>query len=162
MNILFIQTGGTIDKDYPTRGLAYEFIIAEPATGRILEKINPSFSHRSIELLKKDSSDLTHDDRLLIKKTCEETTETHIVITHGTDTMKDTAQVLDSIEDKVIVITGSMRPERFGNTDADFNIGVAVGALSSMKPGVYIAMSGLVLPWRELHKDYDKGIFTEN
>lgn len=162
MNILLIQTGGTIDKDYPSSGLAYEFIIAEPAAQRIIDKVNPSFTHRTIELLKKDSSDITHEDRLLIREACEKASERHIIITHGTDTMTDTAQVIDGIDGKIIVITGSMRPERFSNSDADFNLGMAVGALHTLSPGVYIAMSGRVLPWRSLHKDYDEGQFIES
>jgi L-asparaginase len=162
MKILFIQTGGTIDKDYPTTGQAYEFVITEPASARIITKVNPSFDHRTIELVKKDSTDLTHEDKQLIKLTCHNAPEDHIVITHGTDTMSDTAQVLDDLRGKIIVLTGSMRPERFGNTDADFNLGTAVGALSALQPGVYIAMSGQVLPWRQVHKDYDQGKFVQD
>ena len=161
MNILFIQTGGTIDKDYPTEGVAYDFIIAKPAFDRILNIVNPSFEYRSLELLKKDSTDLTNEDRELIKKTCQEASEDYIVLTHGTDTMADTACMLDEIKGKTIVITGSMRPERFANSDASFNIGTAVGALPALKPGVYLAMSGRVLPWRSLHKDYTQGKFVE-
>jgi len=162
MDILVIQTGGTIDKDYPPQGLSYDFVINQPAAERIFTKVNPSFGHRTIELLKKDSSDLTHEDRLLIRQTCEKSEEKYIIITHGTDTITDTAQAIDIIEDKIIVLTGSMRPQRFGNTDADFNLGTAIGALSALQPGVYIAMSGRVLPWRRLHKDYDHSQFIES
>src|SRR5258708_5386062 len=150
MGLLFIQTGGTIDKDYPTIGKAYAFEIANPAVERILKVVNPSFEYRCIELLKKDSTDITEDDRNLIVKTCSEAAEDKIIITHGTDTMVETASALSKIENKVIVITGSMRPERFTESDASFNVGTAVAALSLAKPGVYIAMIGQVLPWAHI------------
>ncbi len=162
MNILFIQAGGTIDKDYPTHGVAYSFEIAEPASERILELANPSFVHRTIELLKKDSTDITHEDRQLLLKTCLAADESFVIITHGTDTMADTASALSEIQHKTIVITGSMRPERFVNSDAAFNLGVAVGALEVLKPGVYVAMSGRVLPWDHVSKDYEQAKFVEN
>lgn len=162
MNVLLIQTGGTIDKDYSAHGLANDFIIAEPTAERVINKVNPSFAYKTLDLLKKDSSDLTHDDRLLIKQACENADEKLIIITHGTDTMTDTAQAIDGITDKIIVITGAMRPERFSNSDADFNLGTAVGALNVLEPGVYIAMSGRVLPWHLIHKDYEQGQFIED
>jgi L-asparaginase len=161
MQVLFIQTGGTIDKDYPTQGVAYAFEIATPAVERILKVVNPSFTYRCVELLKKDSTDISDEDRALIATTCQNAKEDKIVITHGTDTMVNTARVLSSIKNKVIVITGSMRPERFSESDAHFNVGTAVAALSLAKPGVYIAMSGQVLPWDRIDKNYDLGYFVE-
>ncbi len=159
-SILLIQTGGTIDKDYPTRGRSYAFEIASPAIVRILETVNPSFDYRCIELLKKDSTDLTDQDRELIALTCRDAAEDLIIITHGTDTMRDTARILSTIKDKTIVITGSMRPERFAESDAGFNVGSAVAALTLADRGVYIAMSGHVLPWDKITKNYDKGHFA--
>lgn len=163
MTVLFIQTGGTIDKDYPTIGKSYAFEIARPAVERILNVINPSFEYRITELLKKDSIDITDEERELIAKTCKEAEEEKIIITHGTDTMVNTARVLAEagIRDKVIVITGSMRPERFFESDASFNVGSAVAALSLAKPGVYIAMSGQVQPWNRIRKNYDAGHFVK-
>jgi L-asparaginase len=162
MNILCIQTGGTIDKNYPQHGVAYNFEIADPAVNRILELINPSFTYRALELLKKDSTDITDEDRQLIHEACVNAEEKYIIITHGTDTMVDTARALSDIENKVIVITGSMRPERFVNSDAAFNIGTAVGALGIAKDGVYVAMSGRVLLWDKVTKDYAQSKFVEN
>lgn len=161
MNVLFVQTGGTIDKDYPAQGKAYAFEIASPAVMRILEVVNPSFTYRCIELLKKDSTEITDEDRALIVKTCQESAEDKIIITHGTDTMVDTAKALSSLSDRTIVITGSMTPERFIASDASFNVGSAVAALSLADPGVYIAMSGQVLLWDKISKDYDKGRFIK-
>jgi L-asparaginase len=160
MNVLFVQTGGTIDKDYPTQGTAYAFEIARPAAERILKVVNPSFTYRFVELLKKDSSDITDEDRELILKTCEDASENKIIVTHGTDTMVETARVLSSIKDKIIVITGSMKPERFIESDASFNLGSAIAALSLAEPGIYIAMSGRVLPWNKATKDFDQGQFV--
>lgn len=159
-NILFIQTGGTIDKDYPTGKAAYAFEIAEPAVGRILKKIKPTFEYRIVELLKKDSTDLTDDDRKLILETCAGATEQYIVITHGTDTMRQTAAFVNGLEGKTVIITGSMRPERLVESDADFNLGTAIGAIGHLPTGIYIAMSGQVLPWDKTEKDYARGQFV--
>lgn len=160
MKILFIQTGGTIDKDYPKVVKAYHFEICEPAVGRILQKIKPAFEYDVISILKKDSMDLTDEDRQLILKTCLEASAKKILITHGTDTMVETARVLSEITDKAIILTGSARPERFANTDADVNVGTALGALNLAENGVYIAMNGRVYPWDKVQKDQSTGQFV--
>lgn len=160
MKILFIQTGGTIDKDYPKLVKAYHFEICDPAVTRILEKIKPVFDYDILSLLKKDSMDLTDEDRQLILETCKKTAYNKILITHGTDTMVETAKVLSEIQDKAIVLTGSARPERFGNTDADVNVGTALGALNLLENGVYIAMNGCIYPWNDVKKDQETGRFV--
>lgn len=145
MHITFIQTGGTIDKDYPVgdNNHGYSFEITAPAVDRVLKKINPDdFYYEIIECLKKDSLDITDADRQKIKDTCIETKNDKIIITHGTDTMVQTARFLSDIADKTIILTGAMRPEKFIDSDADFNIGVAVGALNCLPNGVYVAMHG--------------------
>lgn len=162
MQILFIQTGGTIDKDYPTHGKSYAFEIASPAIERIMKTVRPSFSWRSLELLKKDSSDITDDDRQTILQACRDAPEKHIIITHGTDTMHETSQILATLTDKVIVITGSFRPERFAESDASFNVGMAIGGLQILKPGVYIAMSGVLLSWDKVYKNFGQGQYLAN
>ncbi len=139
--------GGSIDKDYPANGAAYAFEISEPAVDRILDTANPSFAHRTIALCKKDSADIADEDREKLLSTCQEATEDLIIVTHGTDTVIETAGYISAINNKTIVLTGAMKPERFINSDASFNIGVAIGALPTLPQGVYIAMSGLVLPW---------------
>ena len=159
MKILLIQTGGTIDKDYPKVWKAYNFEITDPAVIRILKQVNPAFEYRVESVLKKDSMDITDADRQQLYNFCAAAPEQHIVVTHGTDTMGVTAEVLSKLEGKTIVITGSARPERFSNSDAPFNVGVAIGALGAIEPGVYIAMNGLVTKWDQVHKDPETGIF---
>lgn len=161
MKILFIQTGGTIDKDYPklTKGFAFE--ITEPATRRILEDINPSFTFEILPLLQKDSQEITEEDRGKIRQACLNTTAEKIIITHGTDSMIETALILFGIKNKVIILTGAMRPARFSNTDANFNVGVAIGAVNMVSEGVYIAMNGRVYPSDKVKRDATTGQFIE-
>lgn len=161
MEILFIQTGGTIDKDYPKPTKGYAFEITVPATQRILEDINPFFDFEILPLLQKDSLDLTDEDRDKIREACLSTNVDKIVITHGTDTMVETATKLADIKNKVIVLTGAMRPERFSDSDADFNVGVAIGAINMVKEGVYIAMNGRVYQYDKVKRDLTTGQFVE-
>ena len=113
MKIAFIQTGGTIDKDYPKTIGGYAFEIAEPAVKRILQKANPNFDFEIISVLRKDSQDINDEDRKRIYDACEETAADKIIVTHGTDTMIETAEKLSNIKDKVVIPTGSMKPEKF-------------------------------------------------
>ena len=160
--------GGTIDKDYndaPNKEnahVAMNFNILTPAYERVLDLINPSFSCRSLEIAKKDSLELDDADRKKLLEACMSATEDRIVITHGTDTMLETAEVLDQIKDKTIVITGAMRPERFNASDAHFNLGTAVGGAYSLEPGIYIAMSGIISLWNNVSKNYSGGNFVES
>lgn len=159
MDILFIQTGGTIDKDYPKTKNGWAFEINEPAVKRILEKVNCSFNYSVISLLKKDSLEINDEDRTLILNKCKEAKEDKIIITHGTDTMNITANYLKEIKNKTIIITGAMRPERFSNSDAAINIGVAIGAAQSLSNGIYIAMNGLVIPHHKMERNKETGQF---
>lgn len=152
MNILFIQTGGTVDKDYPSGKYGYAFEIADPASERVLKRVKPEFKFEIARLLKKDSLDLTEADRKVIFDTCKKNKADKVVITHGTDTMITTAKALSTLKGKTIVITGALRPEKFSDSDASFNLGMAVAAAQCMKPGVYIAMSGRVYPWNKCEK----------
>ena len=162
MKITFIQTGGTIDKDYPKTTKGYSFEISEPATKRILEKLNPTFEYEIISVLKKDSLEITKEDRNRILEACKKTKNNKIIITHGTDTMLETASVLNEIKDKTIIITGAMRPERFSNSDAPINIGIAIGALNILENGTFIAMHGKVLLWDKCKRDMKTGQFVEH
>ena len=162
MHITFIQTGGTIDKDYPKTQKGDAFEITEPAVGRILEKLNPHFEYEIIPLLQKDSLEITAEDRELILQTCLAQNSQKIIITHGTDTLIQTAQKLSSIQDKAIVLVGAMRPERFSNSDAPVNIGLAIGAVNVLQKGVYIAMHGRVYPWYEVARDQNTGQFVSS
>jgi L-asparaginase len=161
MKILFIQTGGTIDKDYPKLTKGYAFEITIPATHRILEDINPCFDFEILELLQKDSLDITEEDREKIHAACLNAAADKIIITHGTDTMIETATKLADIKNKAIILTGAMRPERFANSDADFNVGLAIGALNMVKEGIYIAMNGRIYRYDEVKRDLATGRFVE-
>ena len=161
MQIAFIQTGGTIDKDYPkvTKGWAFE--IAEPAFNRILEKLNPSFTSQSYEAFKKDSQEITLEDREKLKALCKSIPEDKIIITHGTDTMAETAKYLSGIN-KTIVITGSMKPERFSNSDAPINLGAAIAACQTLNEGSYLVMHGMVIPHDQVERDLETGKYYIN
>ena len=158
MKILFIQTGGTIDKDYPhtTRGWAFEF--GDPAVIRMLEKLNPSFEYEIISAFKKDSLEITDADRQQLLELIKSRTEDKIIITHGTDTMIETGKYLENkIGEKLIVITGAMRPEKFTNTDADINIGCAIATANFAKIGIYIAMHGIIKDYKIISRDLNSG-----
>ena len=161
MQIAFIQTGGTIDKDYPkvTKGWAFE--IAEPAFNRILEKLNPSFTYQPYEVFKKDSQEITSEDRAKLKALCESIPEDKIIITHGTDTMAETARSLSGIN-KTIIITGSMKPERFSNSDAPINLGAAIAACQTLSKGSYLVMHGMVIPHNQIERNLQTGKYYIN
>jgi len=160
MKLTFIQTGGTIDKDYPRTTRGYAFEIAEPAVERILEKLNPAFEYEVISALKKDSLDISEEDRRIILDICKECDSKKIIITHGTDTMLETAEVLSQIKDKTIIITGAMRPERFSNSDAPVTVGMAIGAVNVLESGIYIAMHGGIFSWDKCKRDMSTGQYT--
>lgn len=149
MKIVFIQAGGSIDKDYfPTKdNHGYNFEIKDPAVKSILLGVDPNFKFEIIEVIKKDSLDMDDNDRQKIYDICQKIQDDKIIITHGTDRFTETAKKLSAIKDKIIILTGARRPEKFDDSDADFNVGVAVGAISYLESGVYIAMGGKVHPW---------------
>lgn len=162
MKITFIQTWWTIDKDYPKTTKWYAFEIADPAVKRILEKLNPVFYYEIISVIKKDSLDITTDDRIKILETCKQAESDKIIITHWTDTMIETAQVLSEIKNKVIVLTWAMRPERFSNSDASINIWIAIGAVNCLSQGVYIAMHWNIIERNKCKRDMETWQFILN
>ena len=135
-------TGGTIDKVY--FDALSEYQIGDPVVNSILKEALAKFSFEVTSILKKDSLEITDDDRETIFKHVAAESCKHILITHGTDTMINTAQRLVEISDKTIVLTGAMQPARFRNTDAVFNIGYAVAAAQHLPHGVYLAMNGQI------------------
>lgn len=156
--ITFIQTGGTIDKDYPHQTKGWAFEIGEAASKRVLEKIDPSFESEIITAFRKDSLEIDVNDRNALKELINKLKSDKIIITHGTDTMIETAQNLHKdVVGKTVIITGSMRPERFSESDAEFNIGCAVGAIHFLNPGVYISMHGVVKPFQEMKRNMETG-----
>lgn len=110
------------------------------------------FTYDIQEVVKKDSLDLTDADRHEILEAVEAAPSDKVIITHGTDTIHQTAEALNDVKDKTIVLTGAMLPERFTGSDARFNVGMAVAAVQFEKPGVYVALYGRVVPWREYEK----------
>ncbi len=158
VKVIFIQTGGTIDKDYPhtTKGWAFEF--GEPAVGRILEKLNPSFEYKLITAFQKDSLEITNNDRDILVDLIKNLKEDKIIITHGTDTMIETASFLNKhLKSKLIIVTGAMLPERFSNSDASINLGSAIGAINILNKGIYIAMHGVVKSFDNINRNLDTG-----
>lgn len=142
MLIKIFTTGGTIDKTYFDKSSDYH--VGEPQAGAILAKSNVVFDYTVHSLFKKDSLDIDDADRQLIRSEIAADAATHIVITHGTDSMVATAKVLAGIVDKTIVLTGSMSPAPFRDSDAVFNIGCAVMAVQLLPVGVYIVINGKV------------------
>ncbi len=142
MKIKIIAVGGTIDKVYFDRKSEYQ--VGKPEITDILEEGNIGFEYACESILRKDSLELTEDDRQLILDKVRSDENQRILLTHGTDTMVETAGKLKGIPGKVIVLTGAMSPARFKSSDAPFNIGFAVAAIQLLPPGVYIAMNGQV------------------
>lgn len=140
--LCIVTTGGTIDKVYFDD--KSDFQVGEPQIGRILQELGVAFRFTVIPILRKDSLHLTDDDRALIRSTIAAQPVRHVLVTHGTDSMVQTAKVLVGIADKTIVLTGALNPARFRGSDAEFNIGTAVGAVQSLPAGVYIAMNGRI------------------
>jgi L-asparaginase len=159
MKIHFLTTGGTIDKVYFDAKSEYE--IGSPRVTEVLKGANVVFDFEIEQILAKDSLELTDADRLLIRERTLASPCERIVITHGTDSMVETARVLLDIPAKTIVLTGAMQPARFSDSDAVFNIGVAVGAVSSLPHGVYLAMNGRIFDPRTTHKNREKNRFEE-
>ncbi|MDX2300853.1 MAG: asparaginase domain-containing protein [Xanthomonadaceae bacterium] len=140
--LCIVTTGGTIDKIYFDD--KSDFQVGEPQIGRILQELGVAFRFSVIPILRKDSLHIDAADRELLRATIAAQSALHVLVTHGTDTMVETAKVLAAIPDKTIVLTGALNPARFRGSDAEFNIGCAVGAVQSLAPGVYIAMNGRI------------------
>ena len=161
MQIKIFTAGGTIDKIYGEERGTLNFSFGKQAIAEMGEsKLKLNVEYNIERLLAKDSLEMTEEDRELIKRACLGAVANKILITHGTDTMIETARVLSDILNKAIVITGASQPYRFRESDAEFNIGVAFGALNVLDKGVYIAMNGRIYPWDKCEKTVD-GRFLE-
>jgi L-asparaginase len=156
--IVVLTTGGTLDKTYFDALSKYQ--VGESVVQRLLEIGRVTYPFRIIEVFRKDSLDLTAADREAIRMKVAELPTTRVVITHGTDTMTETARVLAGIHDKTIVFTGSLSPARFSESDATFNLGMAFATVQVAPPGVYIAMSGQVFHADKVRKDHAAGRFV--
>jgi L-asparaginase len=159
--LLILTTGGTIDKNY--FDALSEYQIVESGIPALLNEARVALPHRVEEICRKDSLELTDTDRSEIARRVADAPETRIVITHGTDTMTETAKALAGValaRGKTVVLTGALSPARFAETDAPFNLGMAVAAAQVAAPGIYIAMSGQVFDGLKVRKDRDAGQFV--
>lgn len=162
MSLLVVTTGGTIDKLY--FDALSEYQIGDSVVERVLRQARVALPFRVVELLRKDSLDLTDADRAAIVATVAAAPETRVVITHGTDTMTDTAAALlavgAGVAGKTIVLVGALAPARFADSDAPFNLGMAVAAAQTAAPGVWIAMNGTVFDGAKVRKDRSVNSFV--
>ena len=157
--IIILTTGGTFDKVYYDALSNYQ--IGDPQIKWIIQQAGVSFDYSVQSILKKDSLDMNDADRQQIKNMVEKCAGKRIVITHGTDTMTQTAQMLAPTPKKTIVLTGAMQPARFKDSDAVFNTGFALAAVQLLPPGVYIAMNGRILTPQSAHKNRATGHFED-
>jgi L-asparaginase len=158
-NIRLLVTGGTIDKSYcPVEG---QLSFSRTNVLTMLKQARVTLPEEQVQtLLLKDSLDLTEADREVICQAAATATESRIIITHGTDTMVQTAACVAAKQlAKTIVLVGAMVPYTFGNSDGLFNLGLAFGAVQLMPAGVYVAMNGRIFLWHAVRKNSAQGIF---
>jgi L-asparaginase len=157
--ILILTTGGTIDKNY--FDALSEYQIVESGIPGLLKEARVALPFRVEEVCRKDSLELSDADRAEIARRCVSAAERLIVVTHGTDTMTETARVLAAeVHGKTICLTGALSPARFAETDAPFNLGMAFATVQVAAPGVWIAMSGQVFDGLRVRKDREAGKFV--
>ena len=159
MFIRFITTGGTIDKIY--FDALSQFEVGDSLVKHILTDDLVEFDYDVVPILQKDSLEMTDEDRQTLYDVIAKDVSNHFIITHGTDTMPETADKLADLCGKTIVLTGALTPARFRTTDAVFNIGMAVAAVQACEPGVYIAMNGQVFPAGEVRKNRKENRFEK-
>ncbi|MCJ7594868.1 MAG: asparaginase domain-containing protein [Desulfobacterales bacterium] len=159
MKIKYFATGGTIDKVYFDRKSAYQ--VGESGIEKILRGANVNFEYECESILRKDSLDLTDDDRQLIFYKISSDPHEHVIVTHGTDTMDKTVQKLQGIPRKVIVLTGAMQPANFRESDAEFNVGFAAAAVQCLPNGAYLAMNGRIFKPGRARKNLELNLFEE-
>ncbi len=157
MFIRFVTTGGTIDKIYFDAMSRFE--VGDSQVKHILTEGLVNFDYDIVSMFRKDSLELTDDDRQKLRQYIENDDADRYVVSHGTDTMVDTAAVLADIPEKTIVLTGALSPARFKTTDAVFNIGMAVAAVQTVGPGVYLAISGQIFEAGNVRKNREKNRF---
>lgn len=157
MKIEIITTGGTIDKIYFDAKSSYE--IGDPQIDTLLRDANLTIDYHVTPVLRKDSLELTEQDRLLIKQTILELPCEKIVITHGTDTMIKTALSLQGIAGKTIVLTGAMQPAKFRFTDAIYNVASALTAVQLLPAGVWVVMNGQIFDPHKTRKNVELNRF---
>lgn len=161
MSIRILVTGGTFDKEYNERNGQLFFKDTHVAEMLRLGRSHVEVTIRTVMMI--DSLEMTDADRALIVQNCVHSEDDRIVITHGTDTMTETAAaVARAVSGKTVVLTGAMIPYAFGSSDGLFNLGSALSFVQVLPPGVYIAMNGKCFPWDRVRKNRERGEFEEN
>ena len=160
MEIRIFITGGTFDKEY--NELNGQLYFKDTHLNDLLEMGRSKVGVEIRTLMMLDSLEMTDEDRELIVRQCNQCDETKIVITHGTDTMPETAKVLgQTITNKTIILTGAMIPIKFGSSDGLFNLGSALAFAQTLPAGVYVAMNGRYFNWDNVRKNKQTGVFEE-
>jgi L-asparaginase len=161
MAIRILVTGGTFDKEYNERTGALFFKDTHLGEMLRLGRSQVEVTIRTVMMI--DSLEMTDADRALIVQSCLQSQEDRIVITHGTDTMTETAAaVARAVSGKTVVLTGAMIPYAFGSSDGLFNLGSALSYVQILPPGIYIAMNGKCFPWDRVQKNRERGEFEES
>ena len=158
IKIKIFTAGGTIDKVYFDAKSTYE--VGQPNIAKILSGLPLTIDYTITSLLRKNSLEMDDSDRDMIFKSIRSSEEDHIIVTHGTDTMVETAKVLSVIQGKTIVLTGAFEPALFKTSDAMFNIGCAVAAVQILPAGVYITMNGQIFGYDNVVKDVEHNRFV--
>jgi L-asparaginase len=156
--IRIFVTGGTFDKTYDE--IAGRLAFADTHLGEMLTLGRARLDVAVRTLMMIDSLDMSAADREVIVRSCQQAEETQIVITHGTDTMVETAGAIAAgVSGKTVVLTGAMIPYAFGSSDGLFNLGSALSFVQVLPPGVYVAMNGRHFAWNRVRKNLSTGVF---
>lgn len=160
MQIRLFITGGTFDKEY--NELNGKLFFEDTHVPEMLDLGRCKLDVNIRTLMMIDSLEMNDDDREIIAHNCVQCEEDKIVITHGTDTMVETAKILaDKITDKTIILTGAMIPYKFGSSDGLFNLGAALAFVQTLPAGIYISMNGKYFAWNNVRKNKELGLFEE-
>jgi len=160
MAIRIFITGGTFDKEY--NEITGELFFKDTHMTELLRMGRSKLNVQIRTLMMIDSLDMTETDRNLIAENCIKASEDKIIITHGTDTMAQTAKVLaEKVKNKTIVLTGAMIPIKFGSSDGLFNLGSALAFVQTLPHGIYVSMNGRYFNWDNVRKNKQTGAFEE-
>ena len=158
MSVRVFVTGGTFDKEYDE--LTGRLYFRDTHVDEMLRRGRCGLDVDVQTLMMVDSLEMTSEQRAMVVRACVECEGQHIVITHGTDTMVETARAIaDGIEGKTVVLTGAMVPYAFGSSDGLFNLGSALSFVQALPSGVYIAMNGRSFRWDDVRKNREAGVF---
>ena len=161
MTVRVFVTGGTFDKEYDE--LSGRLYFRNTHVDEMLRRGRCGLDVDVETLMMVDSLEMTDAQRASIVRACRECEEDQIVITHGTDTMVETARAIaEGVEGKTVVLTGAMIPYAFGSSDGLFNLGSALSFVQALPVGVYIAMNGKSFPWDDVRKNREAGVFEPN